>query len=422
MKKSLIALAALATVGAAQAQSSVTVYGSMDLSYDSVKFENAGGNTGTAGQAKVSGINATENATAGALTSSRIGFRGTEDLGGGLRAGFNYELGIFGNLTGDSATTTTAALNSTSATPNAVPAAGGAALQTRTARLSLESAKAGRVMVGYGLTGLFDTVTGHSPLPGNNFYGDVAYSNDGSAPLARARSSADNRILAGAVRMNGINYITPSFNGLTARVDFGAGRQDWSDARTNNALVSNLGLTLNYAKGPLALAGTVHQLKADQSTDLTVTSGATPVANNVVTKTDFQAFSARYTVTSNLTVNALYAKNKSTELDAVVGKSDVQQVGIKYDMGKTSLVAQYGVGQTDRARATTTFSAADVDRARSGYQLAAIHNLSKRTNVYALYGYQDVEYKRAEASPLTAVSAGVKEKVSGYAVGIRHSF
>ncbi len=418
MKKSLIALAALATVGAAQAQSSVTVYGSMDLSYDSVKFENISGNTGTAGQAKVSGINATDNAAAGALTSSRIGFRGTEDLGGGLRAGFNLEYGIFGNLTGDSANTTTAA--TTNAASNATPNTTGATLQTRTSRLSLESSKLGTVNVGYGLTGLFDTVSGHSPLPGNNFYGDVAYSSDGSA-TGRARSSADNRILAGAVRMSGINYITPSFNGFRARVDFGAGRQDWSDARTDNAVVSNLGFTVNYAQGPVALAATVHQTKSDQSTSLT-SATAGPAVNNVVTKTDYQAFSARYAVTGNLSVNALYAKNESRELDLIVGKSDVQQVGIKYDMGKTSLVAQYGVGQTDRARASTAFSAADVDRARSGYQLAAIHNLSKRTNVYALYGYQDVEYKKAEASPLTAVSAGVKEKVSGYAVGIRHSF
>jgi len=354
------------------------------------------------------------------LTSSRIGFRGTEDLGGGLRAGFNYELGIFGNLSGDNVNTSTTAVTSSASTANANTITSSGTLQTRTARLSLESAKAGRVMVGYGLTGLFDTVTGHSPLPGNNFYGDVAYSSDGDAS-ARARSSADNRILSGAVRMSGINYITPSFNGFTARVDYGAGRQNYDSNTTNEYTVSQMGLTLNYAKGPLALAATAHQFKRDLSTDLTANTTG-PAVNNVIAKTDYQAFSGRYAVTSNLAVNALYAKNETQELGRTTGKSDVTQVGVKYDMGKTSLVAQYGKGQTDVAKLTAaSFDPSNVDRARSGYQVGAIYNLSKRTNVYGIYGYQDVKYKLGETGT-NNVTAGVKEKVEGFAIGMRHSF
>ena len=78
MKKSLIALAALAAAGVASAQSSVTLYGVADAaltksSGSSARVMSAGGlNNGT----------------------SRWGVRGTEDLGGGLKAGFNFEQGL----------------------------------------------------------------------------------------------------------------------------------------------------------------------------------------------------------------------------------------------------------------------------------------------------------------------------------------
>jgi predicted porin len=72
MKKSLIALAVLGTAGAASAQSSVTVYGRVDLSLaqqaDAVKNREVRNGSG-----------------------SRLGFRGVEDLGGGLKAVFQIE-------------------------------------------------------------------------------------------------------------------------------------------------------------------------------------------------------------------------------------------------------------------------------------------------------------------------------------------
>jgi predicted porin len=70
MKKSLIALAVLAASGAVMAQSSVTVYGKLETSYQ--KLSSAG-------------------ATLGGIHGSRVGFRGTEDLGGGLKANFQME-------------------------------------------------------------------------------------------------------------------------------------------------------------------------------------------------------------------------------------------------------------------------------------------------------------------------------------------
>ncbi|MDP3835143.1 MAG: porin [Hydrogenophaga sp.] len=79
MKKSLIALAVLAaTTGAAMAQSNVTLYGRIDTSI---------------GSEKLNGVS-TSKLFSGNLTTSRYGFRGTEDLGGGLKANFALENGF----------------------------------------------------------------------------------------------------------------------------------------------------------------------------------------------------------------------------------------------------------------------------------------------------------------------------------------
>ena len=74
MKKSLLALAVLgAFAGVASAQSSVTLFGTVDLNARYVK------NDGSARRVSLS---------QDGLNSSQLGFRGTEDLGGGLKAGF----------------------------------------------------------------------------------------------------------------------------------------------------------------------------------------------------------------------------------------------------------------------------------------------------------------------------------------------
>ncbi len=90
MKKSLLALAVLgAFAGVASAQSSVTIFGVVDLSLSSVKNDGPGNGT-------------RKSMNSNALNSNRLGFRGVEDLGGGLRAGFHLEGGM-ANDTGNPA-------------------------------------------------------------------------------------------------------------------------------------------------------------------------------------------------------------------------------------------------------------------------------------------------------------------------------
>lgn len=75
MKKSLIALAVVAASGAAMAQSSVSVYGVADIWVGKIKGSSA-------------------QAASGGVAGSRLGFKGSEDLGGGLNANFQFEEGI----------------------------------------------------------------------------------------------------------------------------------------------------------------------------------------------------------------------------------------------------------------------------------------------------------------------------------------
>ena len=95
MKKSLIALAVLAASGAAMAQSSVTLYGVADAGVGKIKSQTYDPITGTLG-GNNDRSDKTEFISGSTMNNgnSRLGVRGTEDLGGGLKAGFNFETGI----------------------------------------------------------------------------------------------------------------------------------------------------------------------------------------------------------------------------------------------------------------------------------------------------------------------------------------
>ncbi len=407
MKKSLIALAALSAFAtAAQAQSSVTVYGLFDLGYQETDYKNLAGRTRAQDQRDVSGINSGGASGNGASASQRIGFRGIEDLGGGLKAGFNYEMGFSGANTSNQASGTTAAhsLNST---------------QARESNLTL-SGGFGAVKIGYGTTLAHATVTGFRPLGGNNAIGELAYTAD-------ANSSADYQIHTGMVRTQGVTYTSPTMNGLNVAVSLGeqADKNDSGSATKSGA--KNAGFQVNYAAGAfkfsaVSQSATNNVAAVDAAAASFVNSGSTPTTTPTLgtvaaaateTKNKLTAVSAAYTI-AGVTVDALYAENKQTEAVAGVQlmKNDVKQIGLSYPMGKVRLFGTYGEGDGETTNATTGRSE------RKGYLIGAMYDLSKRTQAYALTG--EIERKYTDA--VTNVTAGTKEKVSQVAIGLRHSF
>ena len=86
MKKSLIAIAALAAAGAAAAQSSVTMYGQVNTGYEHSKTD-----------ITIGGVKTTTKTTGfqnDRVKTSRLGFKGEEALGNGLSATFALEMGF----------------------------------------------------------------------------------------------------------------------------------------------------------------------------------------------------------------------------------------------------------------------------------------------------------------------------------------
>jgi predicted porin len=207
MKKTLIALAAVAATGAAFAQSSVTLYGVADVAVG--KTNAAGlGNANDKFQAIAS--NVLNNGT------SRWGVRGTEDLGGGLKAGFNFEAGL---------TLATGGANLS-----------GGQMFSRAANVSLMGGF-GEIRAGRSLTPSFYSVANWE-LTGTSNYSAVA--NQFSFAGAGPRDSGL------------IMYRSPSFGGLT--VDLGtvlAGNAVYTGG-TPAVGKGKTDLAVTYAAGPLA--------------------------------------------------------------------------------------------------------------------------------------------------------------------------
>jgi len=94
MKKTLVAVAAMAAVTGAMAQA--TIYGTIDQAYYSLKSTDSGGNT-----SKTTGIAGVNNG------GSAIGFKATEDLGNGIKVSFQQEIGLYTEKQGGPANFTT---------------------------------------------------------------------------------------------------------------------------------------------------------------------------------------------------------------------------------------------------------------------------------------------------------------------------
>ena len=207
MKKSLIALAVLAASGAAMAQSSVNLYGVVDL-----------------GLVKSNGISA-QMSGSGLMNNgnSRIGLRGVEDLGGGLKAAFNLEQGINAE--------TGATVNGTT--------------WGREAFLEL-SGGFGRVRMGRDLT--------------PSYMGLAAWELTGAANYS-AVANQFGFVAAGARNDSQFSYTSPNFGGVTASLGVVL-KPDTPDAVGDNAKYD---LNVIYANGPIAAALSYNKVQEHKS-------------------------------------------------------------------------------------------------------------------------------------------------------------
>jgi predicted porin len=366
MKKLLIATAALAMVaGTAQAQSSVTVYGILDMGYSDVSTKAADAdNEGVTTNTK--GIN-----NGAGLSGSRLGFRGTEDLGGGLRAGFVYE---------------TALQNDSSSA-----AIGG----VRQALLSLSSKDLGSLNFGRGNTLGKNTNDGFTAFGGGGSFEQGSVALELTRGNALKNGTADKSKPIADRASNQATYISPSFSGVTlqAQVVSKSVDKDGEDFAGETAS-SGTAFQLAYAGNGFTLAYTRSDLDSD--TEATEDDAA------VKAKTKLDQFGATYTM-GNFKVFGLYNTVKyKANAETAEAENKGYDIGATYTMGKTTLLVAMGDGEMKNADGDET---TDV----KGLQAQVRYALSKRTTAYALYG--KTEYKNAVAGESDVTM-----------IGVRHSF
>lgn len=219
MKKSLIALAVLAASGAAMAQSYVTLYGVLDVGFGKVKGQKWGMQNGEGYGGGGDGFNST----------SVIGFRGSEDLGGGLKANFNLQTGGLDLSSGATG------LNFSREAWVGLEGAGWGAIQ-----FGRSSSVAAKVMGGYDFNG-------------------TSY----SSALDRAGISAVTWY-GSSRRSSQVQYVTPNFGGFTLRAGFTTkGDNEVGAASTSNYAAYNAtqgdpkaqySLGATFANGPLSVS------------------------------------------------------------------------------------------------------------------------------------------------------------------------
>ena len=362
MKKSLIALAVLAASGAAMAQSSVTLFGIVDtnVSYLDGVSNAAGTNT----ESKY-GIGTSGNAT------SRLGFRGVEDLGGGLKAGFHLEGEIFGD--DGNASGFNFKRRST------VSLAGGF----------------GEVRLGRDLT------PGYSKFVSYDLFGQVGIGQfmgwsdwATNSDVGTTVSTAD----ASNVRSsNMISYYTPNFGGLTAGLGYGF------DEQTTGKDGRYVGGYVAYDNGPLSLAASYDQR------DLLVNG---LVAGSAVLDRDTFTLGGSY----NLNV---------VKLNAIVQQSKYKALGESEKVNAYALGVSAPVGAGEVKLQYALYDNKIIDSKAHQISLGYVHNLSKRTAVYGTVAYmdnKDASKLNLSAKGLGTIDARAGDSQTGYQVGIRHAF
>jgi len=317
MKKSLLALAVLgAYAGVASAQSSVTMYGTLDMAGTIVK------NDGSSRRLSLStnGVN-----------SSQLGFRGIEDLGGGLKAGFNLIAELNGTDAGNV----------------------GAKFFGRRSTVSLFS-NAGELRLGRDYTPTFWNLTIFD-----------AFGTNGVGSTLNPR-----QLYAGTRQDNTIQYFLPSnIGGFYGQFMAGAGEGGTSGDRPARYVGGRIG----FAAGPFDIAGAYAQERFQIGSNITGTTGVgqlVPIAAGAEQKT--------WNVGGSWDFGFIKLLGYYDEEKIPNAKEKFASISANFPFGQNEFRIGYDMSKLDRAGALPD---SKVDQLKGTYQ----YNLSKRTMVYASY-------------------------------------
>ncbi len=355
MKQIAISFALLAASGLAAAQSSVTLFGIADATLQR-------GSGSTASRTQLG---------SGGNSSSRIGFRGAEDLGGGLSASFWLEAALSLD-SGSFGTTNTS--NQASAT------AGGSGLTFgRRSTVSL-SGGWGEVRLGRDYSVQYYNRFEFDPF-GNNGVGS-SQTNVGSlgGPVS---SRVSNAIMY---------FLPPNLGGIYGEAQHYRGENAGNAGATADDGTGS-GVRMGYRAGPLNVA------VAHARTRYARTAATGDIASsNVAARYDFGAFTAM----------GGYYRDQVDTVAGLAGRG--AQIGGVYRIGVGEVKVQWSNYQTTAAGHPETRK----------LSLGYVHNLSKRTALYGTYAH--VRNSGGATTALNGAATAANQSSSGFDLGVRHSF
>jgi predicted porin len=364
MKKTLIAIAALAATGAF-AQSSVTISGTMDVGLQSGTTQAA--NLDTKAQTF----------TSNGSSTTAVNVAGVEDLGGGLKASFFLESNPA--MGGEASTMTTSATTGITA-----PTTGTSTFANGQRFLGLEGGF-GAIKMGNPNSAILQTAG-----VGDSF--GTAVGGNYSSRFSSTGNGAGVRVIRSA---NTLRYDTPNFSGFSASYEIGFQNKDAAGTNTTSPGVGILGA--RYAAGPLTVALAVGTVKP---------TGATVASDS---KQSHTLLSANYKLGA-ATLYAGFTGYKATASGVTSDETSSMNFGAKYQVSAPLSVQ---VGIANRKDKTPAFAAAP--RNASLMALGADYSLSKRT---AAYG----RYEALDTNKATGVTGDQNGKGTLLAIGVRHTF
>jgi predicted porin len=388
------------------AQSSVTLFGGADLNYRSV----------TSGDNKFSAM------AQDGIYSSRFGVMGTEDLGGGLKAGFHFEGGMnpdtgtpggfnfmrkstvgvmsgFGELRAGRDYTPVFTIHGI-ADPFGTNGVGsylniaGSTVESNGAAIGAQAAQDG--------TGTFTTLD-----RGTTRRTDASGLRAGARTDARTTYADPNAVRAN----NSITYYSPTISGFSGSFMYSFGAENTYNLKNVGKMTS---LRLGYAAGPIAVAYGTQATKGG----ITAAAGsfaATGVGTNTeslaTAGTDNQKWTTNLLAASyDFKVAKVSYMNRSDKLS--VGNDSAKlkfnTFGLWVPMGATTLKASY----TDKK--------VDGDKAGTHLSVGAVYDLSKRTSTYATYS--TLKNEAGFANNVGSAPANGGNTSKGFEVGVKHNF
>lgn len=370
MQKKLIALAVAGLVsGGAFAQSNVTISGLFRMSAEQYKLSNVGAGFDASAENRVSD------------QSSMLVFKGREDLGGGMYAGFQIDNRFSGDL------------GAFAASGNTNVHVGGSWGQVAMGRQDLHYGSAIESYKAYTLQNIL----------GNGIFAQVA----------------GNTVAVGSRTPNVVMYDSPNMSGFSARLAVstafrateGTGVRAAGAADPSKGSATNV--ALNYANGPI---------KAGYSYWRGTTEGG---KGATLATADQRGDTLQFGYTFPMGVAIGLGWNKS-KLETTVGDASrtAWLLPISYVFGANQVAFTYA-----RANDTSgSFAANNSDTGASAYTLSFGHAMSKRTNLGVAYTKLDNKARAtydlfgiaANGGTSTAATAGAD--VSQVSVNLNHSF